>query len=552
MSFVGVSIWDGITHRSVTKHVSGLTFTKTAPGGYQRARFTLTLPRGAFGDLGAADRVFIHCPRTGFLLWEGWLENPGPRDGAAGQAWQIEALGNVALATDKTAPMVYADRDLSQWRLESDLSVPTGAQAGQAPDPTGGGGEGLLAIFPKGMEVRHTHAARAAYQRARDAGVEVLAIRFTVRSAVASTDYQAFLGWRGSAAGTMPVGTTGIMPTPATVIRVAGAGADHPPMPIDFFSLGIRRDGDDIAEVPNNQAWSYFTDVTVIGRRMLVDGTLATEEDLSGTVEVSTGSQGVYAHEVAADVVARLLPLCGASVAYIDRPMDLSGAALIDQLVYPDGANAAQVLDDLLTFEPDHLWEILGSVGPAAGTVDTDTTGIRFVWRPWPTEPRYELRMAEDGISLPGGDLELCNRIKVTWTDFAGVERFILVTADVPELDASGRVHDAEPIVLRDGMGSATNAARVGAATLAQINAQTISGTATVGRRLVDLLTHRTVDPHEIEQGYLARIRELGVNVRITEAEYDDDGGLMRLKLNRPRKTRDEVLAEVASRGRRR
>lgn len=538
MSFVGVTIYDGIRHRLVTKHVSGLSFTRSAPGGYTLASFTLDLPRSAFDDLGAADRLYLTCPRTGAMLWEGWLENPGPRDGLDGQAWKVSAVGNAVLASDVSAPMLYADRDLAQWRIEGDLTVPQGAQAGQSPDPTGATGEGVLAIFPMGMEVKTTHEARAGYARAREMGVQVLAIRFVVKSATTSNDYQAFLGWRGGSSGSVDVGTTGIMPTPVTVTRVSGAGAGNPASPIDLFTLGIRREGPDVASVPNNQAWSFFSDISVIGRRLRKDGTPTTNADLAP----GTGAQGVYAHEVAADVVARLLPMVGATVAYIEAPMDLSQSTLIDQLVYDQGVTAQQVLEDLMVFEPDWLYEVLSTVG---------SSGVRFLWRPWPTEARYELRMTTDSVDLPGGGDEVCNRIKVVWTDARGVERTTIVTADMPALTAAGRTRDADSITLREGTGSASNALRAGQAALAAINAQNVAGTATVGRRLVDRQTGHTVEPHEIEPGSIARIRELGIDVRVTRTEYDDDGGLMVLTLNKPRPTSDEVVAQISSRGRR-
>jgi hypothetical protein len=265
---------------------------------------------------------------------------------------------------------------------------------------------------------------------------------------------------------------------------------------------------------------------------------------MATTAHVDTSGAPVVAHvlasEVAEDLLGRLLTMCDPASAVID----LSSFG-IDQLAYHDTAAAAQVLDDLALFEPDFLWEI---------NERTRETGLRrFAYRAWPTTPRYEIS-TKDGYVAPGGEVDLCNRIAVTWTTPKGVKRVERVTSVVPRLDneTPPRIHDAEPVALPDGLGSLAHAQRIGQQILAAKNTPPQAATATVRRPIMDRFLGRLVMPWEIVPGYMAQVGELGLSQRVTETEYVDKDAATDLTLGAPPRTVEQLIAHLTKRGRRR
>ena len=243
----------------------------------------------------------------------------------------------------------------------------------------------------------------------------------------------------------------------------------------------------------------------------------------------------VYAHQVAADLVGRVLTLCDPLASTVET----TTTAEIDQLAYPEGARPQQVLEELARFEPDYLWEILGS---------TDR-GYVFNYRAWPTEWRY-LISVKDGYEATGGENDLCNRIAVYWTDESGNRQTTIVTADVPELGGdpadvgfAGRIRDADPITLEDGRGSEANALRIGQQALELKANPPLAARALVARPIMDRLRGSMVMPWEIESGYLVRVLETGEDLRLTELSYDDEAASAELTLGTPARSFEELLA---------
>ncbi|MDF9718032.1 hypothetical protein [Nocardioides sp. ChNu-99] len=531
MSFCGVAIDDGRTRRVVTQHVSRLTFTTAAPGGFVRASMTLALPRDAFTDLGPADRVYITDPRTGETLWEGWTEAPGPLDGRGGQSWQLTAVGNAALASDKAAAWVGIDTELGAWVRDGSRSVPAGAMASIEPVPTGGA-DGLLVGFDQGEEIDGTGVqAGMAYRRLGDAGQEFASIVTTLKSGKYDTGYRTQLTWTPPD-GAAHIGSLNeINTTWIQQVRIAGAGDGHPPLGAQFIALRIvRTDGPTV--VPDGKTWSFFTNIAVTGVRLDRYGNRVPPT-------AYTSPSYVLAHEVAADIVGRLLPLCTGDLAYIEAPAD---PYRIDQMVFTDAVTARDVYEQLMAVEPNMIWMILETV---------PGRGIRSEWRSWGSTHRYVLSTARDSVELTGGDVELCNEIVVEWTDSLGRTQSRRVTTDVPALDAVGRVKSASTISLRDGMGSPANAERAGQLQLAQLNTPTPSGTARVRGRVMDRHTGTLIDAQEMKAGYIARIQERGDDVRVTEVDWDDDGRTMGLTLGTPANRRQQQeLARLTGSGR--
>ena len=525
---LAVVVVDGDTHRHVTASVRGLRFTRAASGGFTFASMRLRLPRGAFRNLGPADRIIISDARTGRTVWEGFAENPGVIDGPGGQEYDLSAIGTTILAGDSSQALVYVDRDLAPWQEFKSTQSAYSASAQTSDDPTAAEDAadtpGLLCQMNPGQPVGSFKVAVVRYAALETAGMEVGGIAGTVVSGKTDAGYVPDLVSRiGSTAsvaelhsGTRQISTT---PYPFSV----RAGTTELPAGRKRLELRLKRIGG-ATNVADDDTWSFFRNVQVfaqlldrygIARHML--------DPMSGGL--------LRAFDVVDDLIGRVMR-------FVDAPASTVAftPARIDQLAYPDGATAQQVLDDLSLWESGHLWEILEHTG----------NGYRFNYRPWPTAPRYEISAALDGFDAPGGDVDLCNRIAVYWTDHRGRRRSRIVTASVPALDAAGRTRDAEPIELEDGRGSAANAQRIGEQTLAAKNTPPKAGTATVSRWILDRDTGRMVAPWEIETGYMVRVRETGDDLRLTEIEYDDEAAASTLTLGEPVLTEDQRIARLS------
>jgi len=527
VSYLGVHIHDGAGHRTVTRVCTGLEFTRIAPGGYSYARMRLNLPRNAFDDLGPADRVWITDPRTGDTVWEGFAENPGPVDGAAGQEWDLTAVGSMVVADDLAKPVVYIDTDLNAWEPDNRSSIPAFATMQVTGYPRGEARDGLLLGFQTGQNVLLSNNASMAYARLSDAGQGLAAIAVTGRSGKNDSGYRVQLHTRSGTIDDSRVlfSDIGMVDEWNDAIRVIGTSSG-PPAGVHRVALRlIRTTGS--GNVADDNTWTFLTRISVVGRRMDKYGELDTGPD-----DIVSATH-VEAHWVVADVVARFLPMVDPARSEIAAP---TSPYPIDQLVWTEGVRASGIFDALEQWQPEMLWEILDS-RPARG--------FRSNYRPWPTDVRYVLSAQKDSFRSPGAEVDLCNRVLVEWTDARGNRQTLTVTSTVPELDAVGRVHDAQPVTLPVGRGSAALAQRAGELVLAQKAKAPAAGRAVVSRRILDRKTGSSVMPWEIEPGYPALVRERNLVLPITENRYDDEAGAAQLELGRPVLTETQLLAQL-------
>lgn len=536
---VGVRISDGYTDRHVTADISGLKWKLTASGGYHSASFTLYLDPAIFTDLGPADRMWVYDATTARTLYEGFLDNPGRIAADGGTvAIEISSAGTTVLASDESRPLIYVTRDLGDW--EPYAKHIRSAMASTSDDPDEVSTEpGLLVQFGAAV-VAPGQVAQIGYSRLADAGMEFGAISASVKAGKTDTGYRYELAWSPPSSSAVVVSGTGISTSIGSMTRIVGE-AGHPPAGVTAVALRLKRTGAG-TNVDDDDTWAWWHDVAVLGRRMNRDGVLVT-----GAAGMQSG-EAVRADWVAEDLVGRLLTVCDPNAVTIE-----AASYLIDQLAFTDPVSAADVLDELSKFEPDFLWEILHST-PA---------GYVFNYRAWPTTARYEISTA-DGYRETGGDFDLCNRVAVKYTDAKGKDQTTVVTAgsapgvvvggvtatvfgaSLKALEDAGRIRDVESITLPEGRGSAANAQRLGEQVLAAKVDPPRAATATVTRPIPDLLRGGVASYYEVEAGYLARVRETGALLRITEVDVDIDDQSVVLTLGQPVLTNEQRIAQLA------
>ena len=524
---ISVRISDGVTDRIVTRYCRGLKFTKVAPGGHKALSVHVNLPRNTSNDLGPEDRIYFYDARTARTVIEAYLENPTPVDGPDGQSYDISAVGGMALVNDETRGLIYVDKSLDGWTQLNYGSAHPDASASQYSDPTTGT-VGLRGMFPRGLLVANGQIAGFDYRAIERAGMQVAGVRIVTQSGKIDAGY--IVNFWDQTGASVNIGDPVQMSTTAfDQTQWIGGGITAG---ADTFQVGPVRNAA-ATNVADDTTWTNLTGLSVLGRRMDRNGTLLSTSAAHGSTALS-----VLASQVVEDILGRLMTFCDPGTAQVDAT-----TFGIDQLAYPDGVKAAGVLNDLAVFEPNFLWEILETL---------DNGKHRFNYRAWPTTVRYEVSIRDDWRQT-GSDVDLCNRILVSWTDPTGAKQVTPVTAaslgltgiGLP-IDALGsRVKDADPITLPDGKGSLANAQRIGGQILTDKINPPKTGTVLVRRPILDLLTGAMVMPWEIEPGYLCRVRETGGELRITQVEYDDDTVSTLLTLGTPVLTDEQRLAKL-------
>lgn len=537
---LGVRVNDGQTDRHVTIAASDLKYKKTAPGGFHSMSMKLNIDPDLFPDLGPADRIWIYGP-DGRTLFEGFIDNPGRASNEAGVGYEISAMGTVVLASDQARALIYIDRDLEWEPYAKNVAAST---ASVSDDPLNIATEqGLLVTYPRGATVATNLVSQIGYTKLADAGMEFGAFRASYKSGKTDVDYSIELAYSGPS---ISSGASNLETLISTAIKAKPryvGDASSVPVGANKVALRMRRTGTS-TNIADDLTWTWFYNVLILGRRVDRFGVA-----LTGAAGMQTASN-VRSDWVVEDLIGRLLNVVDPNASVVE-----AGSFAIDQLAFADPVTAADVLDELEVYEPDFLWELLGST----------PSGYVFNYRAWPTTVRYEVS-TRDGYDAPGADFDLCNRIAVRWIDAKGKDRTTIVTAasavgitlpgtnpaptvfspSLRALEVVNRVRDAESINLPEGRGSEANAQRAGEQALKTAVDPPKAATATVRRPIVDLLRGGYAMPYEIEPGYLVRVRETGDLLRLTEVEVDDEAGEAVLTLGTPVLTEEQRIVKLA------
>ena len=491
---VAVRIKTPTIDRDVSHLVSDLGFTTQAPGGHVQCSFRLNAGYDDFPDLGPMSRVWV-TSTSGQNLWgAGYADTPGKGfDGTEG--FDLTFKGGVQLAEDESRELLYRDTGFDGFRLDDTGVYALAASASAESSATfpDNGTPAIFLQFNPGQPVGLNSTA-AIYYGPHPMGIGAWA--FSTRGGRNDSGYVLHIDAGSSETRTMGVGTSTLSAAPVA-------------MPTTALRIRLRRAGG-ATNISTDDVWMGLGTHQVMGQML----------DRFG-VPRSMTTAPVLASEVVADLVGRGLAL-------IDRATAEIGTSSygIDQLTYPDGASAAQVLDDLAEFEPDFFWWI--------GESATDS-GHRFRFVPWPTTPRYEL-WSDDGIDFPGSESDLCDRVTVFYSDEKDrkqsrtvtlAEKVTAGTATANDFVAlerlAGRQRSAAAVTLPDGVGSAANAYAAGVAILDKANTVAQAGRVSIRRKVRDLITGNWLDPAELVSGEVARVADLGTTLRVTETDVSID-----------------------------
>ena len=520
-------IGDAAGWTDVTRFVRSARFTKTAPGGFGPASATIRRPLVDFPDLTPGDRWLV-TDELGETIHEGFTTRPTPTDDGE-ETFELRVQGTSQLAVDQERPLPYLSTSLEGFVRSSDVATARTSIVDQSIDEDTGKPK-LTVGFPQGSITQNQSRARATDYGLIDAGLTLGGAKMTVVGGqeAGAVDYRMEPQLRDadnnfvSAGVSLPLTTT-----PQTVTLLAGTDFDPSAASL---SLQLRQVAGGATNVTADTVWADWYDVVVAMARL----------NLFGFPATITTLDGVFAEDVVADLLVRMIPSVDAPASTIES----EGGIVLTRIGTAEPVTARRMLEDMLeTAARDRTWSIGGSL-----------PGGRFLfsWRIWPTRPRYVLD-DRDAVQIEGDEAgDLCNRVVVEWTDGRDQPQSIEVTSAVPELTdrTSGvtRWVDAETVTLPDGMGTEALAQQIAAEVLAERNAEPSSGTAAVARWVLDEWTGERVEPWRIEPGHVVAIRETGLAARLTEAEWDGDTHQMALTFGRPPRSTDDIIADARDR----
>lgn len=522
--------------RHVTAAVRDLSFGSVVPGGFAQASFALDRPLALQPDeIAEYADVVIYDTRNGEIVWQGQLEDSGRTAGPDGEIWALDAVGPSARAQDRTVPLIYVDRSQERWVRYTEPN--TNRSGATEPGEDNNETPYLKAHAPRGTSWAAGDVIGWAYRALKDAGMYLGRVGYTWDAGETDSDWRVQFAVVNSGGTRTQIGNQGFD---------TGGGSNSGVVTTDWTSthniVEVRIARQTSTEtVPGDADWAIFANIVITGLRYTAAGV----EDTTA----ANYSDHVHVEEVIADLLGRLLTMYdGASASVATHAFE------IEQLAYPDGVTAAQVLEDLIGFHGDHYW---------AAWEDTTSGKSRFEWRLWPTTVRYEAS-AIDGFESPGSIADLWNAVRVRWRDVNGRLRTNRRTQTVQALTDAGLTREAF-IDLGDDAGTSAAADRAGDQFLAEHGSAPNAGELTVRTPIYDRDLARLVMPWELRPGHLIRVRDVlpsldalnrtardGVTVfRVISTRYSAADNTCVLGLDSPARTIEQFVARSQAQAKR-
>lgn len=421
---LGVRIYDHTNALDmwVTQWVDDLQFRSVVPGGFASASFRLHVPQRMYPVTAAwasrsdriplvrlFNRVQVVDLRSSEIAWEGRIDSAA-RVTDDGWAWDIGCAGAMVAATDITKPVFYADASVDFWfTRESDparsaifswsradqppsisVDLKPGGQWDTSGTTTAGGTWAPYYYFlclATGQYIgRFTLTYRS--QAPVVTGGSSMKTRTNVYTTATDT-------WENG------VDSTNLGAAEITKVNAVGAASSFTSTQADAISLDVIGSATTLIIPSANSGNIQWGNPSVIAMRVDRNG-----NNLTATANY--GTDYVTVPQVVEDVLGRFLnnawttsvgaPLdnpapgsVGAGRVYIDS----SDTTPISDLKFPDGATAADVLNQLMTVQTDAYWAIWESSSTA--TNDVDAQRYRFEWVTWPAGWGY-LATSVDGL----------------------------------------------------------------------------------------------------------------------------------------------------------
>lgn len=506
--------------RHITREVRDLRFGWVDPGGYRSCQVALDRPLTIQPDeIAYYGYIIVYDARTGLVVWEGRLEDPGRSAGSDGQVWELTGIGGQAHLSDRTVPLVYIDSEPTYERVDN---VTPGGQdsMGASPGDASGADRNLLLQFPEGLSVTTNSRVVVRYNKIQRAGQKLARLSATWDAGVIDTNHsvQAVARTDGSLASGENAATATLSTAGGTLSAVITTNFTSGRNTIEWRQI---RTAGGASTIPSDNYWVSVTDEIIQATRYNVIGF-----EMTAAADYLTNY--LLAHEIVTDIIGRLL------VSLYEPTIATTATHQITQFAYPDGVDGTKMLADLLALESGFTWRVW----------ERTTAGkYKFEWTTTPSTIRYEADVL-DGYDAPGSADGLYNRVTVRWRDSGGHVRTTERTSTSPALTAAGLTRQGM-VDLGDEVGTQAAAERAGDQWLADRTYPPNAGSLRIARPILDLSTGRMVQPWEIRpglirvRGVLPRVDALNTSTRdgvtlfrIVAAEYRASDAAAMLELD--------------------
>lgn len=566
---ITVTLKTEVSARNITREVSDVSFRSTIPGGFATCTVELNRPFADYSDeLEQFAMLRLTDARSGSVVWEGRLEDPGRTASESGQVWNLSALGPATHAQDYVAPYVAIESSTANWVAAPGNPKWTSGSPQQINDITGAAFfEGFQITLETGINLvpdpfPHLLASYMYPVLAQSGQTLATVYGSFLNGRLVDANHHVRLAAAVDENVTNPRYISDIYEIPFAA-QGASNGIPNGPntqpvmFPTNFYwrqgvewitataleavpvFQWIRRDNSN--QTSGSQHWLGFGGPVFIrpvmhdefgnsiGRGVVLDPSLFSPN-------YATSSQ------VFKDLMGTRLPLFDPYTSTIEPGTD----GLITQFSYPDPTSTAQLLDDLVQLEGGrYYWAGWESYRSALAGVTKYRA--RAEWKVWPSEVKHVIGM-EDGCDLPTSTEQVYDSVSVRWTDPAGRTRNTTVTVTNELLDRAG-LHrrgtvDAGDNIVVDLAG----AFDFGNKWLADHAYPRGTGTLTVAREILDRQTGRLLAPWELRPGCLVQISGAnpsanaqgatsrnGRNVfRVVSTEFNSASGTATLELDSP------------------
>jgi hypothetical protein len=465
----------------ITDDIADLSFGNASPGGYTECTTSLFRPISFTpGEVAQFGRMYVYDGTNGNVVWEGIMQDPGRSSGQGGDTFELAAVGGSTCLQDDTRQLYYVDTDFNHFiKIDNTTAA---SQIDQISDVNLAGDSVMQLRIPQGTAVDGAIPSLcvSGHVGIAEAGQKLARVSFDWDTGLTAATLTSALYAATTGVGAADVAWSATFNSAGgTISRVVGTdwtnGRNRPI--IRFHYTGAA------GNVSADTWWLQISNLVVRTMLYLRDGTERTSPYSTDTL---------LASEVVADLLGRIL---GAQIDGANATIAVT-TYLIEHLVYPDGVNPAQVLDDMIAFERAYTYHVWDS--------NPNNDLFRFEWVPWPSVIRYEADVL-DGFSAPASGNTIYDRVMVRWHN-RGVTHVSLRTQVVPALVAAGYSRTAY-IDLGDEASTATNAHQVGDQFLAEHQYPVNAGRLTITGPIVDYLYGRMVNPWEIRAGSLIRVR---------------------------------------------
>jgi hypothetical protein len=463
---LAVRIESGALAKRVTRHVRSVAFSAVDPGGYEAADIILDRAIDQpFPEVERFGHMTIEDTRSGEIVFDGEMTDPGREASSDGQTWAVKAVGGAGRTNDNESPLGYISRQI-------DKGLKYGARSATV-EVIDESDEPKFRIFvPRGVVAGTTYEAGMLFPLYADLGQGLAQFDFAWDAGVTDAN------WRLQAI-TLPSGTV----ARDHALNTAGGGANARYVVTHF------PDGDNRVLIQLARQTSSVTvanDVTSV----TVSGFSAKMKrfDATGAVLTSGYNTALTDSQVVADLVGRRHAA--------EYAAEIAAAAeTFTQLEWLDGATSSRVLAELAE-QSGRTWAVW----------ERGTDGRwRMVYDDKPTAVRYECDTF-GGFTSPGSVADLWDRVRVRYRNSGGRLRSFRVDNTVPML---GDRHRTKLLDLGDDMGTVTDGTLAAQAFLAEHSTPPNAGTLTVVEPVFDRVRNAYVEPWLLRPGELYLTRDV-------------------------------------------